>query len=111
MLLFSVCPPHYRRILFALKHMRNEVSLARYYIKRNGHLIGPQIEVWEFDLAEKTAERFLQPMSWRKDRLGGQHPAIRAFREPSGAMASEFEREPSECTPWPPIRPAVPSGI
>lgn len=59
MLLFSVCPPHYRRILFALKHMRNEVSLASHYIKRNGHLIGPQIEVWEFDLAEKKAERLL----------------------------------------------------
>jgi hypothetical protein len=59
MLLFSVCPPHYRRILFVLKHMRNEVSLASHYIKRNGHLIGPQIEVWEFELAEKKAEQLL----------------------------------------------------
>lgn len=59
MLLFSVCPQHFRRILFVLKHLRNEVSLATHYIKRYGHLIGPGIEVWEFDLADKSAERLL----------------------------------------------------
>jgi hypothetical protein len=59
MLLFSVCPPHYRRILFILKHLRNEVSLGAHYIKRYGHLIGPQIEVWEFDLVKEQAERLI----------------------------------------------------
>ncbi len=59
MLHFSVCPQHYRRILFVLKHMRKEVSLASHYIKTQGHLIGPGIEVWEFDLEAKHGERIL----------------------------------------------------
>jgi hypothetical protein len=57
MLLFNVCPQHYRKILFVLKHMRKEVSLATHYVKNQGHLIGPNIEVWEFDLESKQAER------------------------------------------------------
>jgi hypothetical protein len=55
MLLFSVCPQHFRRILFVLKHLRGEVSLASHYVKTQGHLIGPGIEIWEFDLAAKQA--------------------------------------------------------
>ena len=54
---FSVCPQHYRRILFVLKHLRKDVSLATHYVKTQGHLIGPGIEVWEFDLEQKRAER------------------------------------------------------
>jgi hypothetical protein len=57
MLHFSVCPQHYRRILFVLKHMRRDVSLARHYVKTQGHLIGPGVEVWEFDLETKVAEQ------------------------------------------------------
>ncbi|HEX8118217.1 MAG TPA: hypothetical protein VF521_13160, partial [Pyrinomonadaceae bacterium] len=38
MLLFSVAPAHYRRILFVLKHLRKDVSLAAHYIKTQGHL-------------------------------------------------------------------------
>ncbi len=59
MLLFSVCPQHYRRILFMLKHMRKELSLGTHYIKSQGHLIGPNIEIWEFDLDAKRGERIL----------------------------------------------------
>jgi hypothetical protein len=59
MLYFSVRPQHYRRILFVLKHMRKEVSLANHYVKTQGHLIGPGIEVWEFDLDMKRGERIL----------------------------------------------------
>jgi hypothetical protein len=59
MLLFSVCPQHYRRILFVLKHMRKDVSLASYYVRTQGHLIGPNIEVWEFDLDVKHGARIL----------------------------------------------------
>jgi hypothetical protein len=59
MLLFSVAPEHYRKILFMLKHLRNGVSLARHYIKTQGHLIGPTVEIWEFDLVEKRAEQLL----------------------------------------------------
>ncbi len=57
MLLFRLAPPRYRKILFVLKHMRREESLAAYYIKTQGHLIGPKIEIWEFDLDKKHGEQ------------------------------------------------------
>jgi hypothetical protein len=57
MLLFSVCPEHFRKILFVLKHLRGEVSLASHYVKTQGHLIGPSIEIWELDLLTKQAEQ------------------------------------------------------
>ena len=57
MLLFSVAPQHYRKILFVLKHLRGTMSLAKHYIKTQGHLIGPNIEIWEFDLETKSAEQ------------------------------------------------------
>jgi hypothetical protein len=46
MLLFSLAPRRYRKILFVLKHMRRDVSLAAHYIKTQGHLIGPGVEIW-----------------------------------------------------------------
>jgi len=57
MLLFSVAPAHYRKILFVLKHLRRNVSLAAHYIKTQGHLIGADVEIWEFDMGEKHAQR------------------------------------------------------
>jgi hypothetical protein len=57
MLLFSVAPTHYRKILFVLKHLRRNVSLADHYIKTQGHLIGPDVEIWEFDLDHKSGDR------------------------------------------------------
>jgi hypothetical protein len=57
MLLFSVAPGHYRKILFVLKHLRKDVTLAAHYIKTQGHLIGQGVEIWEFDLDKKDAER------------------------------------------------------
>jgi hypothetical protein len=61
MLLFSVAPPQYRKILFVLKHVheRRNISLAGHYIKNQGHLIGPNVEIWEFDMDAKTGERML----------------------------------------------------
>ncbi len=59
MLLFSVAPAHYRKILFLLKHMRREVSLAAHYVKNHGHLVGPDVEVWEFDLECGDANRLI----------------------------------------------------
>jgi hypothetical protein len=55
MLIFSVAPPEFRKILFVLKHLhlRSGVSLAEHYIKNQGHLIGPGVEIWEFDLDTK----------------------------------------------------------
>jgi len=57
MLLFSVAPPEFRKILFILRHMRKDVSLGTYYIKTQGHLIGEGIEIWEFDLDTKKADQ------------------------------------------------------
>jgi len=59
MLLFSVAPSRYRKILFLLKHLRRGTSLAAHYVKTQGHLIGPDIEIWEFDLDRKHGERLL----------------------------------------------------
>lgn len=59
MLLFSVVPSRHRKILFLLKHVRKETSLASHYIKTQGHLIGPNIEIWEFDLVKKHGARIL----------------------------------------------------
>lgn len=59
MLLFSVSPPHYRKILFVLKHLhrRTRQSLAAHYVRTQGHLIPKGVEIWEFDLEEKVGER------------------------------------------------------
>ena len=57
MLLFSVSPNHYRKILFMLKHMRKELTLASHYVKTQGHLIGSNVEIWEFDLNQKKGVR------------------------------------------------------
>lgn len=61
MLLFSVAPPHYRKILFLLKHVhpRRNLSLATHYIRTQDHLIGPKVEIWELDLESKQAEQIL----------------------------------------------------
>ena len=56
MLLFSVSPARYRKILFLLKDMRRNLSLAEHYIRTQGHLIGVGVEIWEFDLAQKRGE-------------------------------------------------------
>jgi hypothetical protein len=63
MLLFSVAPPHYRKILFVLKHLhqRTQLSLATHYIRTQGHLIPEGVEIWEFDLDEKTGECVFPP--------------------------------------------------
>jgi hypothetical protein len=59
MLHFSVAPPHYRKLLFVLKHLRGELSLATHYVRTQGHLIGPAVEIWEFALDSKRAVRVL----------------------------------------------------
>jgi hypothetical protein len=59
MLLFSVSPIQFRKILFLLRHLKNGVSLATHYVKTLSHLIGPGIEVWEFDVDNKQASQVL----------------------------------------------------
>lgn len=51
MLHFAVAPQHYRKVLFILKHMKGELSLAAHYVRTQGHLIPAGVEVWEFDMA------------------------------------------------------------
>jgi hypothetical protein len=55
MLLFSVAPAEYRKMLFVLRHLRRGENLASHYIKTQGHLIGPNVEVWEFDPDSRSA--------------------------------------------------------
>ncbi len=57
MLHFSVAPPHYRKILFILRHMRKETSLGTHYIKTQGHLIPEGVEIWELDFDSKLGNR------------------------------------------------------
>jgi hypothetical protein len=59
MLLFSVTPDCFRKILFMLKDLRNGKSLASHYVETQGHLIGPGVEIWEFDQEKKHGERVL----------------------------------------------------
>jgi hypothetical protein len=59
MLLFAVAPPQYRKILVLLKHVRGEKTLGTHYIKTQGHLITPGVEVWEFDSATATGGQIL----------------------------------------------------
>jgi hypothetical protein len=57
MLLFALAPTHYRKILFVLKHLRREQSLAAHYIKNYGHLVPPGVEIWEFDIGTRDGQR------------------------------------------------------
>jgi hypothetical protein len=59
MLHFAVAPPQYRKVLFILRHLKGQLSLGAHYIKTQGHLIGPRIEVWEFDIDARAAARIL----------------------------------------------------
>ena len=59
MYFFYAAPPGFRKILFVLRDFsqkRNE-TLGQYYIRTNSHLIPLDVEVWEFDEIQRTAER------------------------------------------------------
>lgn len=56
MLLFSVAPRHFRKLLVMLRHLRGETSLAAHYVRSQGHLVGPGVEIWELDVERNTAE-------------------------------------------------------
>ncbi len=49
MLHFAVSPPEYRKILALLRYLRRGESLAEYYVRTQGHLVPPGVEVWELD--------------------------------------------------------------
>jgi hypothetical protein len=54
---FHIAPAAYRKILFVLKSVRGATSLASYYVRCYGHLIPQGVEVWEYDVPSKSAER------------------------------------------------------
>ena len=57
MFFFHAAPGGFRKILFVLRDFsrkRNE-TLGQYYIRTNPHLIPKDVEVWEFDEAQRTA--------------------------------------------------------
>jgi hypothetical protein len=56
---FYMVPEKYRKVLFTLRSVREETSLATYYIKCNGHLIPRGVEIWEYDTAATQAHRLL----------------------------------------------------
>lgn len=56
---FYLAPKTYRKLLFTLKSMKQETSLASHYIKCYGHLIPPGVEIWEFGIVDKQATRLL----------------------------------------------------
>jgi hypothetical protein len=49
MLLFSVAPVEYRKLLVMLRHLRREESLASNWLRNHGHLVPPAVEIWELD--------------------------------------------------------------
>ena len=54
---FMIAPSKYRKILFALKSVRREISLAAYYIRCYAHLIPPGVEICEYDVNANKASR------------------------------------------------------
>jgi hypothetical protein len=48
---FHIATSFYRRVLFSLKSVRREESLAAYYIRCFPHLIPAKVEIWEYDVS------------------------------------------------------------
>jgi len=46
-------------MLFVQKDFRKDLTLAAHYVKSQGHLIGADVELWQFDMLSKTGERVL----------------------------------------------------
>lgn len=62
MLHFILAPAEYRKLLVMQKttHMGRSESLGTYYVRTQGHLIPPDVEVWELDT--ETMEGVLLPV-------------------------------------------------
>jgi hypothetical protein len=59
MFFFYAAPADYRKILFVLRDFSQTraETLGQYYIRTNPHLIPKDVEIWEFDERNGTAER------------------------------------------------------
>jgi len=56
---FHIAPDSYRKVLFTLRSMRADTSLAAHYVKCYGHLIPSGVEIWEYDMADQQAHQLL----------------------------------------------------
>lgn len=54
---FHVAPPDFKKVLFVLKHERQGISLANYYVKTHGHLIPSDVELWELEFETCNEKR------------------------------------------------------
>lgn len=45
---FQCAPPGYRKIVFVLRDERRGESLAEHYLRRYGHLVPDDVEIWEY---------------------------------------------------------------
>src|SRR5438309_2368052 len=63
--------------LFMRKHLRKELSLATHYVKTQGHLIGPNIEIWEYDEDGMNATRVSEQAEATRSRgIATQAPSV-----------------------------------
>jgi hypothetical protein len=73
MLLFSVAPPEYRKLLVMLRHLRRDESLAANWLRNHGHLVPPGVEIWELDADTGAGACLLGPDENAPN--GGDHRA------------------------------------
>ena len=52
---FQCAPKGYRKILFVLRDERNAETLAEHYLRRYGHLVPDDVEVWEYNMSTGDA--------------------------------------------------------
>lgn len=52
---FQCAPAGYRKIFFVLRHDRRGESLAQHYLRRYGHLVPDDVEIWEYQPATDDA--------------------------------------------------------
>jgi hypothetical protein len=64
MYFFYAAPQDYRKILFVLRHYNpdRQQTLAEYYVKTKAHLIPDDVEIWEFDEVNNTAQKVRIPV-------------------------------------------------
>lgn len=84
MLIFQAIDAGYSKLLFMAKSRknakRNSETLVEHYIKSYGHLIPSEIEIWEFDETNLTAEKKF-PTNPASAQLGGKWKETRISRE------------------------------
>ena len=54
---FQLAPSGFHKVLFVLRDFskKREESLTEYYVRNHSHLIPDDVEIWEYDMSNKTA--------------------------------------------------------